>query len=274
MLKRSITGFFIVAITIGFFALRLVDVRFFNVFVFLMAIFSTVELTKALKDDISKLDKSLIIIYTCCVFVVATFIPSFVVRFSLIYIIFAIALVVLLNPSKTINSLAKTLFAFIYPTVPLLTLLLINYFNRAPLYILITVFTATSFTDVGAYLIGSLFKGKKLCPNVSPNKTISGSIGGILGGVLATFTTYYVLKFANLQVIGSGNATTIIFLIASGILFSITTQVGDLFESWLKRRLDVKDMGSLMPGHGGMLDRIDGLTFTSLTTFVLYSFLI
>lgn len=274
MLKRSITSVFIVAVAVGFFALRLIDIRFFNVLVFLMALLSTIELTNALKNDLTKLDKGLIIAYTCIAFIIVTIMPKYLVRLSLVYLIFAIALTILIDPAKSINSLAKMVFAFIYPTVPLLTLVLMNYYGKFSWYILIVAFTTSSFTDVGAYLIGSLFKGKKLCPSISPNKTISGCIGGILGGILATFASYYLLKLANFSVIGSGKLTTILLLIASGILFSVTTQVGDLFESWLKRRLDVKDMGNLMPGHGGMLDRVDGLTFTSIITFVLYSFLI
>ena len=274
MLKRSITGFFIVAVAVGFFALRLIDIRFFNILILLMALLSCVELIKAFKEDISKLDKVLVLIYTLVSFVVITFMPKYILGFTIVYIIFAMALAILVNPAKSINSLTKMLFAFVYPIMPLFTLVALNYSGKPSFYLLVVAFASTSFTDVGAYLIGSLFKGKKLCPKISPNKTISGCIGGVLGGILATFLSYYVIRFFGFNVVGTGKLTTILLLIISGIIFSITTQIGDLFESWLKRRLEVKDMGNLMPGHGGMLDRIDGLTFTVLTTFAIYSFLI
>ena len=151
---------------------------------------------------------------------------------------------------------------------------MLNYLGDLSWMVLILAFTTTSLTDVMAYLVGSALKGKKLCPEISPNKTISGSIGGLLGGIIASFATYYILKALSVPVFSASTFTVILFLIMSGVMFSITTQAGDLFESWLKRRLGIKDMGNLIPGHGGMLDRIDGLVFTSFTTFVLYSFLI
>ncbi len=274
MLKRSIAGIFIVGITIGFLALRLVDVRLFNLFVLGLAVISATEMVKAYGESISKTDKVLIILYPCLAFPLATFLPGIIVRISVLYLIFAIAISVLLNPQKSLDSLAKTVLAIFYPSAPLLALVMLNYMGDLSWFLLILALTTTSLTDVMAYLVGSALKGKKLCPEISPNKTISGAIGGLLGGIIASLATYYILKALSVPVFNAGELTTVLFLVVSGMMFSITTQAGDLFESWLKRRLGIKDMGNLIPGHGGMLDRIDGLVFTAFTTFVLYSFLI
>ena len=274
MLKRSIAGIFIVGITVGFLALRLVDVRLFNIFVLGLAVISAIEMVKAYNNGVSKADKVLIILYPCLIFPLATFFPQIIVRISVLYLIFALIVSVLLEPQKTLDSLTKTVLGIFYPSAPLLALVMINYMGEISWFLLILAFATTSLTDVMAYLVGSALKGKKLCPEISPNKTVSGAIGGLLGGIVGSFATYYILKALSVAVFTANGFTTVIFLILSGIMFSITTQAGDLFESWLKRRLGIKDMGNLIPGHGGMLDRIDGLVFTAFTTFVLYSFLI
>ena len=274
MLKRSIAGIFIVGITVAFLALRLIDVRFFNLFVFGLALISAIEMVKAFDGNITKIDKVLVIVYPCLIYPIATFFPQIMVRISVFYLIIALIVSILLNPNKSLNSVTGTMFCMFYPSAPLLSLIMLNYLGEISWLVLILAFTTTAFTDVGAYLVGSAFKGKKLCPEISPNKTISGAIGGLIGGVMASFITFYTLKALNVAVFNATIFSTILFLIMSGILFSITTQAGDLFESYLKRRLGIKDMGKLIPGHGGMLDRIDGLVFTAFATFVLYSFLI
>ena len=274
MLKRSIAGFFIVAITIAFLALRLVDVRLFNLFILGIAVISATEMVKAYGDSITKTDKILIILYPCLIVPFATFFPQYMVRVSVLYLLFAIAISVLTEPQKSLDSLAKTVLAIFYPSAPLLAFVMLNYAGEISWFLLILSLVTTSLTDVMAYLVGSALKGKKLCPEISPNKTISGAIGGLLGGIIGSLATFYILKALNVAVFTASGLTTVFFLIISGVMFSVTTQAGDLFESWLKRRLGIKDMGNLIPGHGGMLDRIDGLVFTAFTTFVLYSFLI
>jgi phosphatidate cytidylyltransferase len=150
-----------------------------------------------------------------------------------------------------------------------------QYYKKLKFFYLILVLTISTFTDVFAYLVGSAFKGKKLCPALSPKKTISGAIGGLISGVLASILTYFVLLEFNVNVFGMANKlNVIIFLIVSGVFLSVIAQVGDLFESYLKRRLNIKDMGNIIPGHGGMLDRVDSLTFASLFTFIIYSLII
>ncbi|WP_062116621.1 phosphatidate cytidylyltransferase [Aureimonas sp. AU40] len=103
-------------------------------------------------------------------------------------------------------------------------------------------------TDIFAYFFGRTFGGPKLMPMVSPKKTVSGALGGLLASILFGSTFEYWLI---------GDVTALV-VVLSGIL-SIVGQAGDLFESWIKRRFGVKDSGRLIPGHGGLMDRIDAL---------------
>ena len=105
-------------------------------------------------------------------------------------------------------------------------------------------------SDTGAYLIGRQFGRHLLAPQVSPKKTVEGSLGGLLFSIIVAFAFW--------RVVGEGSWITYIIL---GVLIGISAQVGDLFESALKRSAGVKDSGKLIPGHGGILDRFDSLIF-------------
>ncbi|MEQ8708390.1 MAG: phosphatidate cytidylyltransferase [Rhodospirillales bacterium] len=107
-------------------------------------------------------------------------------------------------------------------------------------------------TDIGAYAAGRTFGGPKLAPAISPNKTWSGAVGGVLAAVILSAPISVFLKDLDLNVA--------IFL-ALGL--SVISQIGDLVESGLKRQLGVKDSGSIIPGHGGLFDRLDGLLFAA-----------
>ena len=120
------------------------------------------------------------------------------------------------------------------------------------------------FSDIGGLLFGKIFKGKKLT-KISPNKTISGSIGSFVLSlfVIPIFHLLYQDRFNDL-----------INMIILTILVSFICQVGDLFISYLKRKAKVKDTGDLLPGHGGVLDRVDGILFAVPSGIVIWNFLI
>ncbi|MDX2073914.1 MAG: phosphatidate cytidylyltransferase [Alphaproteobacteria bacterium] len=119
--------------------------------------------------------------------------------------------------------------------------------------LVLTLFLIVWATDIGAYFAGRLIGGPKLAPAISPNKTWAGLGGGALAAALvaAIATSFSPVPS------GVGNA------IVLGLALAVLGQAGDLFESWLKRRADVKDSGTLIPGHGGLLDRVDGLILTT-----------
>ena len=104
--------------------------------------------------------------------------------------------------------------------------------------------------DSMAYYIGTYMGNHKLCPSISPKKTVEGAIGSILGGILGFVIAKFVFDISNLS---------ILYAVATGIVMGTTALIGDLIESIFKRDAGVKDSGTLMPGHGGIFDRIDGM---------------
>ncbi|MBV1918677.1 MAG: phosphatidate cytidylyltransferase [Sphingomonadaceae bacterium] len=117
-------------------------------------------------------------------------------------------------------------------------------------------------TDVGAYFLGRLIGGPKIAPEISPSKTWAGLFGGILGASCAFFLAGYT-RYAETLGGGaeSGWFTGFDWQVAllCGALIAVVAQAGDFFESWMKRKAGVKDSGKLLPGHGGLFDRVDGL---------------
>ena len=124
-------------------------------------------------------------------------------------------------------------------------------------------------TDTGAFVVGKAIGGKKLMPSVSPGKTISGALGGLLTGVLVCviFGRYILPPVAQLGLTLQGALLT-------GAAVSAAGQIGDLVESMMKREAGVKDSSNLIPGHGGMLDRVDSLVFTLPLGFAMLSWLL
>ena len=113
-------------------------------------------------------------------------------------------------------------------------------------------------TDIGAYFVGRVLGGPKLLPRVSPNKTWAGAIGGLLASVVVAVV---VAKMAAL--------TSLFALAMLAVVLSVLAQAGDLFESFLKRRFDAKDSSHLIPGHGGLMDRLDGFVTASVAAVII-----
>jgi phosphatidate cytidylyltransferase len=131
-------------------------------------------------------------------------------------------------------------------------------------FLLIMVIGITVFTDTGAYFTGRAIGGPKIAPRISPSKTWAGLAGGMAASVLWVFLWVWVIDEAPLAWprfelglhLSPQNVTG---AIALGAGMAVLAQAGDFFESWLKRKAGVKDSSGLIPGHGGMFDRIDGL---------------
>ncbi len=119
------------------------------------------------------------------------------------------------------------------------------------------LFAVAWASDVSAYVIGNMFKGPKLWPRFSPNKTWSGFIGGLTAGVASAGGIVVLSPFFNVPSMGIGVPLALLI----GLIASLATMAGDLWESALKRRFGVKDAGQIIPGHGGLLDRVDGMMF-------------
>jgi phosphatidate cytidylyltransferase len=123
---------------------------------------------------------------------------------------------------------------------------------------LIFVLAIVWVTDSGAFFAGRFIGGPKLWPRLSPKKTWAGAIGGLIAGVLAgaVAAAFFGVPMT------SG-------LVAAAIGLSVFCQLGDLFESWVKREFGAKDSGSIIPGHGGIMDRVDGLTFAAMAAVLI-----
>ena len=133
-------------------------------------------------------------------------------------------------------------------------------------YFFLTILMICVFSDVGGYVFGKSFGGKKLT-KISPNKTISGSIGSFVLSYIGFFVIYIYfsdLLFVRLQI------EALVFI---PFFISLICQLGDLFISYYKRRAKVKNTGDLIPGHGGLLDRIDGSIFALPIGFIIISLL-
>lgn len=125
-------------------------------------------------------------------------------------------------------------------------------------FVLFTLFSIWA-TDTGAYFVGRSLGKRKLWPEISPNKTIEGAIGGILSAVIVGLIFYFVYPFEQ----------TVFYIIIVIISISAIGQIGDLAASAYKRHYHVKDSGKLLPGHGGILDRMDSLIFVLPFLYVL-----
>lgn len=122
--------------------------------------------------------------------------------------------------------------------------------------------------DIGGYIIGSSLKGPKLAPSISPNKTWSGLIGGVILAVSVSFIYMYVTKnIFNLPM----PLNEQLRFAQLGAFIAVVAQIGDLIESAIKRYLGVKDSSNLIPGHGGVFDRIDGLIFAAPIVYCYFS---
>ncbi|WP_404481963.1 phosphatidate cytidylyltransferase [Novosphingobium sp. BL-52-GroH] len=149
-------------------------------------------------------------------------------------------------------------------------------FTAAPILTLLATVVAV---DIGAYFTGRSLRGPKIAPSISPSKTWSGLAGGVFGATLALFTAARLWQEGVIRLTPDGIAADAVSCfgtqpcryataspialfatcLMTGALVAVCAQVGDFFESWMKRRAGVKDSGNLIPGHGGFFDRVDGL---------------
>lgn len=147
---------------------------------------------------------------------------------------------------------------FAYAALSGLALALLRGDDTSGLVAILFLFAVVWATDIFAYFVGRKIGGPKLAPSISPGKTRSGALGGAIGGVVAGLALATAAGAGNLFVLG-----------VVALLLSIVSQAGDLFESWVKRRHGYKDSGSIIPGHGGVMDRVDGLVAAAFALYVI-----
>ena len=209
-----------------------------------------------IKKEIKKrILSSIILLPTVLFFIIK---GSFLFNFF-IFICFLITTYEWLKLSK--NNLLK-LFGTIFIVISFYTIFNIrNEFDRDYFHLLLVVIICVS-TDIGGYVFGNIFKGPKLT-KISPKKTYSGVIGSFLLSLI--FTNLFLDFLSNVETF---EFTKEMFLFI--LLVSFTSQVGDIIISYFKRKSKIKDTGTIIPGHGGILDRIDGMIFALPFSYVFF----
>lgn len=299
MKKRVISGIAYAAILLGTFLLKVfINDLFFDALVWFMAIVGTFEITRAFGDSMTKTQRVLTFIFAITV-IPACALSEYLFGYGLhvtcvCFFMLSIALVSLLvfrHDETTLENIGASLLASVYPSLLLCLLVLANHIGEAPVLegfnkvigvnsdtfnsnLAITlIFLVSPISDVFALLFGMSFKKffpKKLAPTLSPNKTVIGFIGGLIGGVVSAVGAYFVYNL----IVGGGFEFIWMWLpiyAAIGLLAALANSFGDLVESCIKRKKGIKDMGNIMPGHGGVLDRIDGTIYATVAVYVCFA---
>ncbi|MBE5747891.1 MAG: phosphatidate cytidylyltransferase [Clostridiales bacterium] len=294
---RLLSGTVYIAILVAFFCLKIVvptvnGVPYgdfcFDVLIYAFALLGTFEMLRAVKEKTSKIERGIVYAFT------AVIIPALAIcqwkwgnGWTVIGIgVFALAvalfsLLVIAHEKVTLESLGLSLFSAVYPTLLLCLLVLTNHatgdgrlarFALDSRVMILFIFVISPCADSIAYLFGRYMKGKfpkKMAPKLSPNKTVIGGIGGLVGGILGAVALYFIYNAC----VGTYEKMAIVLpvYIGIGLLAAVATAFGDLVESSIKRKVGLKDMGNIMPGHGGALDRLDGTFFATVAVYIAFT---
>lgn len=272
MLKRVITGIAYVVVVAGFFLLReFVDARLFNILICFFAAVGTFEVARAVNKYSAK---GTFVISTVCggllvpLYCVGEYLLNYSIGSIFVLSVVGIGLLLaliccLVQKNCTKKTVLYTFLPYLYPALFIITMLRVNDAERG-FTILLLSFAVSPLSDTLAYFVGSLFKGPKLCPKLSPKKTWSGAIGGTIGGILGAILVWLVFP------VPTNYLPPVVVFIIAGVLGSVINVIGDLFESAIKRSVGIKDIGNILPGHGGIMDRIDGTSFVIALMYLLF----
>lgn len=183
---------------------------------------------------------------------------------------------------STVKGTISCVFCMLYCGILSTVLAAINHLNQNSMAAMLVLFMATAFCDTCAFAFGSLLKRwfpRKLSPKLSPNKTIVGAIGGLIGGIAGGILAYVLIVYlGGYNGVGltfsNDKIAPIVYFILVGLATAVLAQIGDLFESAVKRECGIKDMGNLLPGHGGMLDRFDSMLYCSVVVLLCFGTII
>ncbi|WP_208440601.1 phosphatidate cytidylyltransferase [Bartonella raoultii] len=194
-------------------------------------------------------------------FIFGFFLLSSVSALVIFCVLIVLATVLAIGP---IEKSVWVFFGFLYASFPVVALCFLRGYETLGFQVVIFLFTIVWGTDIAGYFSGRTFGGPKLAPKFSPNKTWAGAIGGTLvgvsGGILVAF------RFFDINL-------TSFFIPFLVLILSICSQLSDLGQSWFKRHFFVKDSSSLLPGHGGFMDRMDGLVGAAFLLYLIGSFM-
>ncbi len=285
---RLISGTAYVAILAAFFCLKIfVHDFFFDGLIYAFSLIGTYEILKATKEKTTNAQRCVTFAYAVAA-IPAVALCEYCFGLGLAvtgvaFFVYALAILCLLvidYMQTTLEGTGLSLLSAVYPTLLLCLLSLVNHTSIAGMeefgfdshLMILFIFVVSPCADSIAYVFGVSFKKyfpKKMCPSVSPNKTVIGGIGGLVGGMLGAAILYFAYNAVN-----GDFAKTYIWLpvyLGIGLFAALATAFGDLVESSVKRKLGIKDMGKIMPGHGGALDRIDGVLFATVVVYAAFA---
>lgn len=252
-LRRWLTA--IIAVPILIYIIGFGPRELFHLLLFLAAITGQFEFYRITCPDLSKLVHGAGALLTLWLFLSLSLGQVFILpAIVLSWVMVPMALVMFTYRSvgtQSMRFLANAIMAPLYACLPLSLLILIDRFPRGNLWVFFLL-AVIFLGDTGAFYFGRLFGKHKLYPSVSPGKTWEGAVGGLFSSLVAALVFFLFIPLYKWGV-------AIIGLTAA---LSIAGQIGDLAESVIKRTCGVKDSGGILPGHGGILDRIDGLLFS------------
>lgn len=285
---RLLSGSCYVAILIAFYCLKIFVHDFcFDVLIYAFALLATGEMLRAMKEKITQPQCALVMTYAIVTIPLCAvgeyFLGNGLAVVCVCTVLLAVALLSLLvldHEETSVESIGVALLSAVYPTLLLSVLTLANHAVCPPRLqrygfdsglMMLFIFVVSPCADSIAYVFGCTMRKrfpKKLAPNLSPNKTVIGGVGGLVGGVLGAAALYFIYgatvgTYDNMQLV-----LPVYFGI--GLIGAVATAFGDLVESCIKRKVGVKDMGKIMPGHGGVLDRIDGTLFITLVVYLVF----
>lgn len=206
------------------------------------------EFTRICSNAIPKFPKIAAII--CMLLIIIAWISN---DHSTAFIIFGVGFFVLALWELFLNKSLWSATGLIYASLPFFAIIELRGSSNNSLLAIIVLFACVWGADIFAYIAGRSIGGPKLAPKISPKKTWAGFIGSLFGAV---FLSWSVIAYA-------GYKPSLVFILIV-IVLAVISQIGDLVESSFKRQFGVKDSGNIIPGHGGVLDRIDGLIFAAI----------
>lgn len=281
----------------------------YDIFALALMFTAGYEMSKAISNKYSKPLNPIIFLYIALGYTAFKLVHHFygslgiTTFFAVLGVLIIVALVYNMYSKKhNLSNIISTVFCLVYPVSIMVYFLALNYLNVGatlpeglaftgwtydamatgvftPNYRIIAIIAmllCSSGTDIFALLVGMTLKGPKLAPAISPKKTISGGIGGLFGGMLAAGILLGLgyTGFMGLTPLSEHAGVNVALYMGLGFGIAIATQVGDLIASYIKRYCEIKDYGKIFPGHGGMLDRIDGMILSAVYTFAYFTIIL
>ncbi|MBO5929819.1 MAG: phosphatidate cytidylyltransferase [Clostridia bacterium] len=215
------------------------------------------------KRTIVAADYCFALLYMVPAFLKQTQTGEYVQMITVFFVMVLLIFSVLNHKEINFGDVCASLFLVIYSVMFLMPLSIMRHQENG-LALVFLAFIGAWLPDTVAYFAGSLFGKRKLAPKISPNKTVAGAIGAVVGAVVAFMVYGIILSYM-------GFTVSFVRMLVLSLICGVVAQFGDLSASMMKRAYEAKDFGNLIPGHGGLLDRVDSLIFI---TPVVYYFII